>query len=110
MQDGPIPRHPFMGYVVVDAIRRHAYGSVFQSNRSQAIRLPKAGALLDDVKRVDIVAVERTRIIVPAGEIWGSWFKGAETTSDFMTEREQAASQEREYMLDQEFISLSAHS
>jgi antitoxin VapB len=71
-------------------------GAVFQSNRSQAIRLPKAVALPDDVKRVDIVAVGRTRIIAPAGEIWDSWFEGAEATSDFMIERDQAASQERE--------------
>jgi len=81
-----------MGYVVVDAIFRHGYGAVFQSNRSQAIRLSKAGALPDDVKRVDIVGVGRARIIAPAGEIWGSWFEGAETTSYFMTEREQAPS------------------
>ncbi|MDP9564038.1 UNVERIFIED_ORG: antitoxin VapB [Rhizobium nepotum] len=50
----------------------------------------------DDVKRVDIVAVGRTRIIAPAGEIWDSWFEGAEVTSDFMIERDQAAPQERE--------------
>jgi antitoxin VapB len=71
-------------------------GAVFQSNRSQAIRLPKAVALPDDVKRVDIVAVGRTRIIAPAGEIWDSWFEGADATSDFMNERDQPASQERE--------------
>ena len=71
-------------------------GAVFQSNRSQAIRLPKAVALPDDVKRVDIVAVGRTRIIAPAGEIWASWFEGAEATSDFMSERDQAALQARE--------------
>ncbi|MDP9857307.1 type II toxin-antitoxin system VapB family antitoxin [Agrobacterium tumefaciens] len=71
-------------------------GAVFQSNRSQAIRLPKAVALPDDVKRVDIVKVGRTRIIAPVGEIWDSWFEGAEATSDFMIEREQAASQERD--------------
>jgi len=42
-------------------------GSVFKSNRSQAIRMPKAVALPDDVTRVDIVAIGRTRIITPAG-------------------------------------------
>ena len=71
-------------------------GAVFQSNRSQAIRLPKAVALPDDVKRVDIVALGRTRIIAPAGEIWDSWFEEAAATSDFMSEREQPGSQERE--------------
>ena len=71
-------------------------GAVFQSNRSQAIRLPKAVALPADVKRVDIVAVGRTRIIAPAGEVWDSWFDGPEATSDFMNDRDQPASQERE--------------
>ena len=41
-------------------------GAVFQSNRSQAIRLPKAVALPDDVKRVDIVGacLERREALV----------------------------------------------
>ncbi|UXS03198.1 antitoxin [Agrobacterium tumefaciens] len=71
-------------------------GAVFQSNRSQAIRLPKAVALPDDVKRVDIVAIGRTRIIAPAGEIWDSWFEGPEASADFMNDRDQPAAQERE--------------
>ncbi|MBP1849582.1 type II toxin-antitoxin system VapB family antitoxin [Rhizobium halophytocola] len=71
-------------------------GAVFRSNRSQAIRLPKAVAMPDDVTRVDIVAVGRTRVIAPAGEIWDSWFEGAEATPDFMDERDQPALQERE--------------
>ncbi|KPC28485.1 Virulence-associated protein [Pseudomonas syringae pv. cilantro] len=37
--------------------------TLFKINRSQAIRLPKAMALPDDVKRVDVVAVGRSRII-----------------------------------------------
>jgi antitoxin VapB len=52
--------------------------------------------LPDDVKRVDIVVIGRTRIIAPAGEVWDSWFEGAAATSDFMSERDQAAPQERE--------------
>ncbi len=71
-------------------------GAVFQSNRSQAVRLPKAVALPDDVKRVDVVAMGRARIITPAGESWDSWFDVGGVTSDFMAEREQPADQERE--------------
>ncbi len=71
-------------------------GAVFQSNRSQAVRIPKAVALPDDVKRVDVVAVGRSRIISPAGETWDSWFDGDGVTADFMAEREQPADQERE--------------
>jgi antitoxin VapB len=71
-------------------------GTVFQSNRSQAIRLPKAAALSEDVKRVDVVVLGRARLITPAGEAWDSWFDGEGVTADFMAEREQPAEQERE--------------
>lgn len=72
-------------------------GSVFKSNRSQAIRMPKAVALPDDVTRVDIVAIGRTRIITPAGESWDSWFDEDDRVSaDFMNERDQQAEQVRE--------------
>ena len=71
-------------------------GAVFQSNRSQAIRLPKSAALPDDVKRVDVVMLGRTRIISPAGECWDSWFEGPGVSDDFMSERDQPAEQERE--------------
>jgi len=71
-------------------------GAVFKSNRSQAIRLPKSVALPDDVKRVDVVAVGRARIISPAGESWDIWFEGDSVSADFMSDREQAAEQPRE--------------
>ncbi len=70
--------------------------SVFKSNKSQAVRLPKSVALPDDVKRVDVVAVGRTRIITPEGTSWDEWFAGETVTEDFMSEREQPAEQERE--------------
>ncbi|MCU7240649.1 antitoxin [Pseudomonas peradeniyensis] len=71
-------------------------GAVFKSNRSQAIRMPKALALPEDVTRVDIVAVGRSRIISPVGESWDSWFEGDDVSADFMASREQPADQERE--------------
>jgi len=70
--------------------------SVFKTNKSQAVRLPKSVALPDDVKRVDVVAVGRTRIITPEGTSWDEWFAGETVTDDFMSEREQPAEQERE--------------
>ena len=70
--------------------------SVFKSNKSQAVRLPKPVALPDSVKRVDIVALGRTRFISPAGEAWDSWFDNEEVSEDFMNSREQPQEQERE--------------
>ncbi|EPA3634919.1 toxin-antitoxin system antitoxin VapB [Escherichia coli] len=69
---------------------------VFLSNRSQAVRLPKAVALPEDVKKVEIIAIGRTRIITPAGESWDSWFDGENVSADFMDIRDQPAMQERE--------------
>lgn len=71
-------------------------GAVFKSNRSQAIRLPKAVALPEEVKRVEVVAIGRMRIITPVGESWDSWFDGEDVSADFMVERDQPAEQHRE--------------
>ncbi|HCO9159538.1 TPA: toxin-antitoxin system antitoxin VapB [Escherichia coli] len=70
--------------------------TAFLSNRSQAVRLPKAVALPEDVKKVEIIAIGRTRIITPAGESWDSWFDGENVSADFMDIRDQPAMQERE--------------
>lgn len=70
--------------------------TVFKSNKTQAVRLPKAVALPESVTKVDIVAVGNTRIITPAGESWDEWFAGKGVSDDFMNEREQPVDQERE--------------
>ena len=70
--------------------------SVFKTNKSQAVRLPKSVALPEDVKKVDIVALGRARLIAPAGEAWDSWFDAEGVSDDFMSEREQPKDQERE--------------
>ena len=69
---------------------------VFKSNTSQAVRIPKALALPESVKQVDIVRLGRARLIAPAGEVWDSWFDGEGVTDDFMCERDQPLDQERE--------------
>ncbi len=69
--------------------------TVFKSNKSQAIRLPKPVALPDSVKKVDIVVLGKARLITPAGESWDSWFDGIGVSDDFMLEREQPLQQER---------------
>lgn len=69
---------------------------LFKSNRSQAVRLPKAVAFPADVTDVDIVAIGRTRLITPAGDAWDVWFDGPAVSPDFMDDRDQPAEQERE--------------
>ena len=72
--------------------------TVFKSNQSQAVRLPKAVALPESVKRVDIVKLGNSRLITPAGTAWDSWFDGPGVTDDFMVEREQPVDQERDHL------------
>ncbi|MDQ2077486.1 type II toxin-antitoxin system VapB family antitoxin [Marinimicrobium sp. ABcell2] len=69
---------------------------LFKSNQSQAVRLPKPVALPATVKKVDIIALGRSRLIAPAGEAWESWFEADGVNADFMPEREQPQDQERD--------------
>lgn len=69
---------------------------LFKSNRSQAVRLPKAVAFPEGVREVDIVAVGRSRLISPADASWDVWFDGPAASPDFMDSRDQPAEQERE--------------
>lgn len=70
--------------------------TIFKSNQTQAVRLPKAVALPESVKRVEIVAIGNTRIITPAGGSWDYWFDGLGVSDDFMSDRDQPADQHRE--------------
>ncbi len=70
--------------------------TVFKSNRSQAVRLPKAVALPDEVKRVEAIRMGQTRLIVPIGHGWDDVFDGSGVTDDFMTERDQPEMQSEE--------------
>ena len=71
--------------------------TVFTSNRSQAVRLPKAVAFPDDVHEVDILKIGRGRMIVPRGKRWDELFlSGPRLSEDFMTERKQPAPEQRD--------------
>jgi antitoxin VapB len=69
---------------------------VFKSNKSQAVRLPKAVAFPKSIKDVEIVAIGNKRIIAPAGQSWDDWFEAPGVSSDFMLDRQQEADQIRE--------------
>ncbi len=73
-----------------------AHTKIFMSNKSQAVRLPKAVALPEHLWEVDIVAIGNKRIITPSGESWFDWFDSPGVTEDFMSSRDQPADQQRE--------------
>lgn len=72
--------------------------TVFKSNKSQAVRLPKPVALPDTVKKVEIIKQGKGRLIVPAGSSWDSFFDGPSASDDFMEERNQPEVQDRDFL------------
>jgi len=74
----------------------NAQAALFKSNQSQAIRLPKAVAFPESVKKVSVVVLGNKRIITPLGESWDEWFEGSGVSDDFMSIREQPDDQIRE--------------
>ncbi|MDB5711796.1 MAG: hypothetical protein JWL96_3866 [Sphingomonas bacterium] len=70
-----------------------ARSSLFKSNRSQAVRLPKDIAFPDAVKQVVVWREGNTRMIVPADALWDDFF--ATPGIDIGT-RDQPEAQERE--------------
>jgi antitoxin VapB len=70
--------------------------TIFTTNRTQAVRLPKAVALPDNVRQVEITKIGRSRLITPADQSWDSFFDGAHVSDDFMAERQQPAAEQRD--------------
>lgn len=67
--------------------------TLFKSNRSQAVRLPKEVAFPEGVSAVRILREGRRRVIVPADAVWDDFF---EAPGVDLGEREQPEAQERE--------------
>ncbi len=72
-------------------------GSVFENNRTQAVRLPADSRFPEDVKRVNVRVVGKDRILSPIENTWDSFFMSEQgVTDDFMTERATQDQPERE--------------
>jgi antitoxin VapB len=71
--------------------------TVFKTNKTQAVRLPKSVAFPDHVKKVNIIPQGNGLLIVPIGGSWEEFFNGPRMDDDFMTDREQPPPQEREF-------------
>lgn len=70
---------------------------LFQTNRTQAVRLPKAVAFPKGVDQVEVLIVGEARLIVRKGRRWGSYFSdGPFADQDFLTDRAQPDQQERD--------------
>ncbi|OHB32370.1 MAG: AbrB family transcriptional regulator [Phenylobacterium sp. RIFCSPHIGHO2_01_FULL_70_10] len=51
--------------------------TLFQSNRSQAVRLPKDVAFPEGVRTVTIIRDGKRRVIIPADAAWDDFFDAA---------------------------------
>lgn len=73
----------------------NAQTTIFKSNRSQAVRIPKDMAFPDGVKKVIIRKVGKSVILTPVDALWDDFFD-REASPDF-PERDQPPVQERDF-------------
>lgn len=74
-----------------------ATGSVFENNKTQAVRLPADTRFPEGVKRVNVRVMGFERILSPAEKTWDSFFLSDTSVSEeFMTERPSQEQGERE--------------
>ncbi len=52
----------------------NAQTTIFKSNRSQAVRIPKELAFPDDVKKVIVRKVGKSLVITPPEDFWDDFF------------------------------------
>ncbi len=67
--------------------------TLFKSNQSQAVRLPKDVAFPDGVKEVTILRDGARRVIVPSNAVWDDFFAAPGID---LPERSQPLMQQRE--------------
>ena len=74
-----------------------AVGSIFENNRTQAVRLPAETRFPENVKKVTVRRVGPDRILSPVDHTWDTFFLSPDRPSDdFMNERAQQEQPERE--------------
>lgn len=72
--------------------------TVFENNKTQAVRLPVPVRFPSSVKKVVVRAIGKERIISPLESTWDSFFLNPETSvsDDFLTERAEQTESQRE--------------
>ncbi len=74
-----------------------AFGSVFENNRTQAVRLPIDCRFPKGIKKVMVRIHGKDRILSPVDKAWDSFFlQPSGVSEDFMTERASQEQSERE--------------
>lgn len=79
-----------MGYILEVTMTKT---TLFRSNRTQAVRLPKDVAFPDGVKSVTVLREGNRRVIVPSDAVWDDFFS---STGVDLGVRDQPDAQVRE--------------
>lgn len=83
-----------------DPVPKAREASLFKSNRSQAVRIPKDLAFPDGVKAVSITRTEDGGLLlspIKRGKDWAAYFaQGPFVDDDFLADRDQGVAEERE--------------
>lgn len=72
-------------------------GTVFENNRTQAVRLPAETRFPETVKKVTVRVSGKERILTPVESTWDSFFlDGPAVSDDFLSERADQHQEPRE--------------
>jgi antitoxin VapB len=80
---------PLVCTAVTSYLQTMTKSTVFMTNKTQAVRLPKAVALPAGVRTVEVVKVGNARLVTPADGVWDTFFDASPASDDFLTDREQ---------------------
>jgi antitoxin VapB len=58
--------------------------TVFKTNKTQAVRIPKALAFPDSVKKVKVVQQGNSLVITPVDDSWDAFMNGPRLDEDFV--------------------------
>ena len=73
-----------------------ATGSVFENNRTQAVRLPAETRFPPGIKKVNVRVVGPDRVLSPVDRTWDTFFLGEASSDDLIERGEQGPHQVRE--------------
>lgn len=87
----------YIHYVYSILVMTMQTGSIFENNRTQAVRLPTETRFPDNIRKVMVRVVGEDRILSPLDRCWDSFFLAQDAVSDdFLPERASQQQPERE--------------
>jgi len=71
--------------------------TLFKTNRTQAVRLPKGLAFPAEVRQVEVLKIGASRVLTPVGRRWDDFFRdGPKASADFGRVRDERPPDKRD--------------